>query len=92
MMNARWESPSRYYVAELRQDLLGDWVVDTARGGRRSNLGATRTQFVKSVEQGAKVMAAIHKLRTRHGYATVAPVSLPAGKRKGAGDGEGVRA
>ena len=87
MMHARWESSTRYYVAELRQDLLGDWVVDTARGGRRSNLGATRTLFVKTAAEGTKVLAAIHKLRTRHGYATVAPVSLPAGKRKGAGEG-----
>lgn len=31
-MHVRWESASRYYEAVLQQDLLGDWVLSTARG------------------------------------------------------------
>jgi hypothetical protein len=71
MMRLRWESPSRYYEAVLHQDLLGDWVLSTARGGRRSRLGALRTKYVGTPEAGLKEVRALEKLRLRHGYERV---------------------
>ena len=36
----RWETSTRYYVVLLHRDLLGDWVLTVAHGGRSNNLGA----------------------------------------------------
>lgn len=35
----RWETSTRYYVVLLHRDLLGDWVLTVAHGGRSNNLG-----------------------------------------------------
>ena len=36
-MKTRWESPTRFYVAELYQDIFGDWVLVTAKSRARCN-------------------------------------------------------
>lgn len=68
-MQARWESETRYYAVVLQQDLFGDWVLTTARGGRQNRLGAVRHVVVGSKEEGLKKIQALHRLRLRHGYA-----------------------
>lgn len=70
-MEARWESQTRYYLVKLHQDLLGDWVLTTAHGGRKSERGALRIKFVETMEKGLKEIQSIHKKRIRHGYARV---------------------
>ena len=70
-MKTRWESPTRYYTAELYQDLFGDWVLVTSRGGRSNRLGALRITPVSCEEEGFKCMRALGRLRERHGYVVV---------------------
>ncbi|EHL21075.1 hypothetical protein KYG_19948 [Acidovorax sp. NO-1] len=77
-MHLRWESASRYYEAALLQDLLGDWVLSTARGGLRNRLGALRHLALPSRDAAVKELASLHKLRLRRGYRLVASRDLPA--------------
>ena len=70
-MRVRWETSTRYYEVRLMRDLLHDWVLVVSRGGRASRLGALRTLFVSSEEEGLKRIATLEKLRTRHGYVRV---------------------
>lgn len=76
-MHVRWESASRYYEAVLQQDLLGDWVLSTARGGLRNRLGAIRHLALPSMEAAVKEVTSLHKLRLRRGYRLVASRDLP---------------
>jgi hypothetical protein len=71
MMRVRWETSSRYYEVRLVRDLLQDWVLIVARGGRANRLGALRTLFVSSEEEGIKKIATLEKVRTRRGYVRV---------------------
>jgi len=68
---ARWESPHRYYVAKVHEDIFGDWVISVARGGRRNNLGATFTTPLDSKEAGDRVVERIDQIRRRRGYVRV---------------------
>ena len=70
-MRARWETSTKYYEARLVRDLLEDWVLVVSRGGKTSRLGALRTLFVSSEEEGMKKIAALEKVRTRRGYVRV---------------------
>lgn len=68
----RWETDSRYYTARLRTDLLGDWVLDCAWGGRYNNLGGAETTVVLTKKRGEEVISDLHKRRTSRHYALVA--------------------
>lgn len=76
-MHLRWESASRYYEAALLQDLLGDWVLSTARGGLRNRLGAIRHLALPSRDAAVKALASLHKLRLRRGYQLVSKRGAP---------------
>jgi hypothetical protein len=71
MMRVRWETSTRYYEVRLVRDLLQDWVLVVSRGGRSNRLGALRTLFVSSEEEGIKMIATLEKVRTRRGYVRV---------------------
>jgi hypothetical protein len=68
---ARWESPHRYYVVKVHEDIFGEWVISVARGGRRNNLGATFTKPVGSKEAGERAVGRIDVVRRRRGYVRV---------------------
>jgi hypothetical protein len=67
----RWESETRYYTVVLHRDLLEDWVLTIAHGGRGNRLGALMHRAVTSKEAGLEEMKAISKTRKKHGYALV---------------------
>ena len=70
-MRVRWETSTRYYEVRLMRDLLQDWVLVVARGGKTNRLGALRTLFVSSEEEGMKMIETLEKVRTRRGYVRV---------------------
>ena len=70
-LHARWESPHRYYVVKVHEDIFGEWVISVARGGRRNNLGATFTKPVESKEAGERAVGRIDMVRRRRGYVRV---------------------
>lgn len=70
-MRVRWETSTRYYEVRLMRDLLQHWVLVVSRGGKTNRLGALRTLFVSSEEEGMKKIAALEKVRIRRGYVRV---------------------
>ena len=54
-MTARWETATRYYIAVLQVDLLGDWIVTTANGGGKSAQGG-RTAKMFDPDKSDKAM------------------------------------
>jgi hypothetical protein len=71
MTRVRWETGTRYYEVRLMRDLLQDWVLIVSRGGKTNRLGALRTLFVSSEEEGMKRIETLEKVRTRRGYVRV---------------------
>ena len=74
-MRIRWETDSRYYDVRLSQDLFNDLVLLVSRVGKRNRLGALRTIFVASEEEGLKKIEALEKVRTRRGDVRVPCIS-----------------
>ena len=70
-MRVRWETRTRYYEVRLVRDLLQDWVLIVARGGKTNRLGALRTLFVSSEAEGMKIIETMEKVRIRRGYVRV---------------------
>jgi hypothetical protein len=70
-MRVRWETSNRYYEVRLVRDLLQDWVLIVARGGKTNRLGALRTLFVSSEAEGMKIIETMEKVRIRRGYVRV---------------------
>lgn len=67
----RWETDTRYVQAQLQQDLLGDWIVMIANGGRFNKRGRLRTVAVADKTAGEFLLACLHKRRLSRGYALV---------------------
>jgi hypothetical protein len=70
-MRVRWETRTRYYEVRLVRDLLQDWVLIVARGGKTNRLGALRTLSVSSEAEGMKIIETMEKVRIRRGYVRV---------------------
>ena len=63
-----WRKGTRYYSAELRQNLFGQWVV-LRRWGRVTTLqGQSLEHLCESYEQGLEILSAIEKRRSQRGY------------------------
>jgi len=69
----RWESTTRYYVADLGRDLFGTWIVTRAWGGLGSRLGGTKTTPYPTKREAMNELRAIANTRRAHGYRPVAP-------------------
>ncbi len=66
----RWinSQTNRYYLADLVQDLLGDWTLVRCWGARGSRRGRLRVTAVESEAAGQALIAAIGQRRRQHGY------------------------
>ena len=64
----QWETEERFYRAQLRQDLLGDWCIFCCWGGRYNHLGSSQTLYLKSLDEADKTLKTIAKRRERRGY------------------------
>ncbi len=67
-MRLYFASDARVYAAELGVDLLGDWVVTQAWGGKFSRRGGGRTIAVADEKAGLKLMQRIVDRRGKRGY------------------------
>lgn len=74
-VHMRWESEARYYTVLLHQDLLEDWVLKIAYGGRGNRLGALVHKAVATKEAGLAEIASIAGTRERHRYTVVRGVA-----------------
>lgn len=64
----RWETPYRYYAARLHRDLLGDWILECAWGGKQNNLGGSDTTALACEADGHKAITDLHIRRLAHRY------------------------
>lgn len=66
----RWVHPEkqRYYLADLVQDLFGEWTLVKAWGGLGSSRGGMRNTLVTSHEAGLIRIKEINKRRKQRGY------------------------
>jgi len=71
-MRAHWQTPTRHYSVELRQDLFGTWVLTRAWGSRSSRRGSGSTTPAADQEAGRAMVAAEARRRTQRGYRLVA--------------------
>lgn len=70
-VEARWETETRYYAVVLELDLLGDWVLTVARGGRRNRLGKVQHKMMANREAGEREIERLDRRRRARGYLQV---------------------
>lgn len=83
ILRMKWETSTRYYTVVLQRDLLSDWVLTIAYGGRGNRLGTLMHRAVASKEAGLAELEAIAKTRNKHGYYLVGTDSVPCSSFKG---------
>lgn len=66
-----WQSDTRYYRAEIAQDLFGQWTLERHWSDLWHNGGRRIVRMIDSLEQGRKLLNQIHKKRTASGYKLV---------------------
>ena len=67
----RWRKGSRYYVAEVRQDLFGAWELARRWGRCGSRLGGERHDLAANPAKALAQLAAVAKRRQQRGYEEV---------------------
>lgn len=70
-LTIRWlraEPPPRYYLAELKRDLLGFWVVQRHWGAVGSARGGEYTSVHEDFKAAERTIERIAKRRARRGY------------------------
>lgn len=63
-----WQSETRYYRAELKQDLFGHWLLECQWSGLWQKGGRIATTPLTSPDAGKCALLAIEKKRLAHGY------------------------
>jgi hypothetical protein len=69
-LNFLTEQPdaSRLFVADLTQDLLGDWIVTQLWSGKPQARGGGRTTVMSDQEAGFKLIQKIAQKKQKSGY------------------------
>jgi hypothetical protein len=65
---ACWVTDSRYYVAEVKQDLFGSWVLERSWGSRHSQRGSRSTLLAEGYDHALALMAEVAKRRKARKY------------------------
>ena len=81
----RWETPTRYYVGQVQENLFGQWELIRAWGGRGNRLGGMMVEPAASQGHALQLLAAEDKRRRRRGYTFVAG-DLQAGRPQSAAE------
>ncbi len=63
-----WQTESRYYIAEVTQDLFGQWLLARRWGSRTSACGNEQRLPVASYEEALHLLKATSKRRQARGY------------------------
>lgn len=63
-----WLSDKRYYFAELKQDLFGQWMIRRQWSGRYQKGGQTREARYAHYEDALAALIEIDERRLKHGY------------------------
>lgn len=68
----RWQTATRYYIAHVQQDLLGDWQVHRMWGGRGSHHGGSLVELASDEGDAQHRLNSIARTRLKRGYLQVA--------------------
>lgn len=63
-----WQTATRYYVAEIMQDLFGTWVLRRSWGGRGSRAGNSKIVVATDYEHAVQLLETVAKQRKARGY------------------------
>ncbi|WP_410500817.1 WGR domain-containing protein [Chroococcidiopsis sp. SAG 2025] len=63
-----WKREHRYYRAELRQDLFGNWIVMKMWGRIGSRLGGMKETLCRTYEEADSCFQTAVRRRERRGY------------------------
>jgi hypothetical protein len=63
-----WQTDSRYYMAEVTQDLFGQWLLCRCWGSRMSARGNEQRLPVATYEEALRLLHATAKRRKQRGY------------------------
>ena len=66
-----WRTASRYYIAEVTQDLFGTWLLKRSWGGLGSRRGSSMTIPAENYEEALSLLADTAKRRHQRGYVRV---------------------
>lgn len=64
----RWETDRRFYVAEVRQDLFGNWILIRSWGSLRTQRGNSMTVMAQDYCQARQLLEEVAKRRKARGY------------------------
>ena len=64
----RWTTSTRYYVAEIKQDLFGAWLLERSWGGLRNHRGSQKSTLINDYDQALSLLQNIEKRRKARGY------------------------
>ena len=67
----RWETDRRYYMAEICQDLFGEWLVKRSWGGQQSLRGNNLTTHAEDYTHALAMLDDVAKRRRARGYHNV---------------------
>lgn len=67
----RWQTDSRYYMAEVTQDLFGQWQLHRTWGSRTSARGGEQRLNTASYDEAMCLLRATAKRRRQRGYCPV---------------------
>ena len=63
-----WTTTTRYYVAEIMQDLWGTWILKRSWGGLGNRRGNSKTVTASSYEHALSLLEEVAKQRKARGY------------------------
>ena len=69
-----WQTGTRYYMAEVTQDLFGQWQLHRTWGSRTSARGGEQRLSVTSHEEAVQLLQVTAKRRAARGYQ---PILIP---------------
>lgn len=66
-----WQTDSRYYIGEVKQDIFGQWCCHRSWGSRTSRRGNSMTRPANSYEKALALLEETDKRRKARGYQEV---------------------
>lgn len=67
-LSHRWQSDTRYYTAEVIQDLFGTWIFRCGWGGLSNRKGNHQEKALTSYDEGLVLLKETNKRRQERGY------------------------
>lgn len=67
-IHRRWESGSRYYTAEVIEDLFGEWSLRCSWGALGGRKGNSRIRHMADYDTALTALDKLNKRRVKRGY------------------------